>query len=649
MITWLAPRRASVSFVALLAAGFILLFGVAPAGARQLPGMGLLEGTVQAAQSPGQLTVYAYNAERHIGYMVYVVGGRYRATNLFPGRYEITLRGTVGQRNWSLPQQSVKRSVAAGKTATADFKVGALVAPPTYVGGMPYPDAKVLPYDQVYPPGPGREVIERVCFGCHTSSFFPYNVVRTYPGGRGQYDKDGWRITVDRMARGNAFNLPGKPSYFDPLLLSPQDRDLVVDYLAANFGPQSTPRAVQQESDPSLDEAALEKAQIVEYRFPNDPKNEEETRFTHTPDFDGQGNVWIMDRGGESLVKIEPTTGKITDHKGHGGGEFLVTDRDGTLWYGGLSHFDPATNLHDEYKFEFKKTFRAIPISSLVMDSAGDIWLSLLPSGGLAKFDRKANSVVWWDVPVLRSRPYGIIVDRDDQVWFADYHASGLTRFDPKTESFRHFPLTLGAPTNIRRLGVDSKNRIWSATWGSRALQNGALYRLDPASGVVDEWKIGIPYTNPYDVEIDAADGVWIATDNHVLKFDPQTARFTKYPVAERTDIPKLAVTRDGAVWYGPRNAGQSGGYGGAAAVLYPDKDAIESFDAFYAQDNPRNRKASHEWPAVKVTGAMKLVPAAPRNPCEFAKAVGLGGGCQDAPKSAEGAPTTIQGGAAHE
>jgi hypothetical protein len=166
---------------------------------------------------------------------------------------------------------------------------------------------------------------------------------------------------------------------------------------------------------------------------------------------------------------------------------------------------------------------------------------------------------------------------------------------------------------------------------------------------VVDEYRLGIPYANPYDVEIDANDIVWLATDNHVMRFDPATRRFTSYPVAERTDIPKLAVTRDGAIWYGPRNAGQSGRYGGAAAVLYPDKDAIETFDAFYAQDNPRNRKASHDWPAVQVTGTTRVVPAAPRNPCEFAKAVGLGAGCENRPAKPDGAPATIQGGAARE
>ena len=36
---------------------------------------------------------------------------------------------------------------------------------------------------------------------------------------------------------------------------------------------------------------------------------------------------------------------------------------------------------------------------------------SMLGYGGLAKWDRKTDSIVWWDVPILRSRPYGITLD----------------------------------------------------------------------------------------------------------------------------------------------------------------------------------------------------------------------------------------------
>lgn len=612
-----------------------------------IAGTGSLEGRVQASATLGQLTVYAYNAERRVGYMVFVVDGKYRATNVFPGRYEVTLRGTPGQRSWSLPQRSMKATVTAAKTAQADFKVADTVLAPTYVGGMTYPEATIASYDEIYPPGEARRVLERVCFGCHTAQLYPYNVVRTYPTGRNKFDREGWRLTIERMANGVAFGTKGKPSYFDPLLISPRERDLLADYLGTHFGLEAKPRAVRQESDPQLDPAVLAKAQYVEYRFPN-AANEPE-RFTHTPDFDGRGHVWIMDRGGESLVEVDPVTAKITDHKGHGGGEFLSIDRDGTIWYGGLSHFDPKQNLHDEYKFEWKQSFRSIPASSMIMDARGDIWLTLLTTGGLAKLERKTNSIVWWDVPVARARPYGIALDRDDNVWTAGYHTSGLERFDPKTETFRHYRVTSGAPTNIRRPAIDSKNHVWTATWGSYAMQSGALYRVDQTTNQVEEYKIGIPYTNPYDVEPDATDNIWVATDNHILKFDPTTRRYTLYPVTTRTDIPKIAVTRDGAVWFGPRNAGQSGGYGGALTALYPDKDAIVSYAAYYDDGNTRNRKVRNEWPAIPVRGQRILVSPAARNPCEFAGTMGLGAECNAKPATDGAGAASINGGAARE
>jgi streptogramin lyase len=313
-----------------------------------------------------------------------------------------------------------------------------------------------------------------------------------------------------------------------------------------------------------------------------------------------------------------------------------------------MSHYDPRARRHDEYRFAWKDKGRYIMVSTHAIDSAGDIWLSMLTTGGLGKFDRKTNSIVWWDVPILRSRPYGITLDRDDNVWIAEYHNNGLARFDPKSGSFRHYPLTVQAQTSIRRPGVDSRNFVWAGTYGSYAGRNAAIYRLDPRTGAVEEHKVGIPYANPYDVEPDTEDNIWVATDNHVLKFDQRTGRFTNYPVTTRTDIPKLAVTRDGAVWFAPRNAGQSGGYGGAVAVLFPDKDGIESFAAHYAKDHPRNRRASHEWPATEVKGRTILVPPAPQNPCEFANAVGLPSACVDAAKvpSSSGA---IEGGAARE
>ena len=52
---------------------------------------------------------------------------------------------------------------------------------------------------------------------------------------------------------------------------------------------------------------------------------------------------------------------------------------------------------------------------------------------------------------------------------------------------------------------------------------------------------------------------------------------FTFYPAVQRGDIPKIEITREGAIWYNPRSALK-----GAIGVLYPDMSKMTSFEARY-------------------------------------------------------------------
>jgi hypothetical protein len=218
-------------------------------------------------------------------------------------------------------------------------------------------------------------------------------------------------------------------------------------------------------------------------------------------------------------------------------------------------------------------------------------------------------------VPILRSRPYGITLDHNDKVWFAQYHNSALASFDPKTETFRNYRITAAEPTNIRRPGADSKNMIWTATWGSKGMQNAALYRLNPETEDVDEYKLNIPYANPYDSDPDDNDNVWVATDNYLVMFDQETEEFTNYPLTARSDVPRLSITGEGTVWHALRNAGHSAGYVGTAVALYPDKDKITTYAATYSEQSNHSRLLRYDGPPTKVTGTAKFSPAEPRNP----------------------------------
>lgn len=606
-----------------------------PSHAELLPGKSELSGSVTGGPPDLLATVYAMNIDKDIGYMVYVVDGRYRAVNLFPGTYEVTVRPAVGQLyTVGFSSQTETIEIGSGDLSSLDFALTEAKYEADYAGGMfyqggwtdkpatgPSPDAEVLRYDQAYPPGPGREIMERTCFGCHTIQLYPYNFARTYPTGRPPHDKAGWAITVDRMHKGVAFSSPGKPSYFDGKFLPPKDREIVVDYLAENFGVKSKPRVVRLESEPELDLKALAKAMFVEYRFLN--SLEKPARFTQQIDFDGKGNVWVTDRGCPCIVRLDPRTGEYKDYMGYGGGHGIAVDQhDGTVWFSSMYRLDPESGLADTYAVDGGQRLGA---NTHIFDSRGDLWMSALGAGVLTKWGRETDSLQYWEVPILRSRPYGIIVDHNDKVWFAEYHNSGVARFDPESETFRHFRLADHLPTNMRRPGVDSKNHIWLATWGSEGMQNGALYGLNPETGEVIERKLNIDYTNPYTVDADEYDNLWIGTDNYLVKYDQEADKFTRYPLTVRTDIPKVTIARDSAIWFTPRNAGQSGGYGGSASVLYPDKDNIETLAAYFYDNSAANRLKYYEGPSgPDVKGVVKVSPCGAQNKGAYAQAMGL-------------------------
>lgn len=597
-----------------------------------LPGHAQLSGTVTGGK-PGVLpVVYAYNNDRNIGYTVFVVDGSYRAANLIPGAYSVTIRPAVDQLE-GFTVETVELQIAADARVTADFALTNVGPVPNYVGGIDYPDASIEPYNEIFPPGQGRDIFERTCSGCHTAQLFAYNRARRFPGGRSPKDKAAWGVTVDRMHKAPAFGVPVRATTFDPALLPPADRDILVDYLAENFGATAPARVVQLESEPELDLAALERAMFIEYIYP-EPPGYELSPYPHQVDFDADGNVWLAYTNC-CMVRFDPRTGESNAYNGHGGGHGLAVDQtDGTVWYSPnlgksevVRRLDPQTGLVDHWKVEGASGLEA---NTQVFDSKGDLWLSMLAPGILGKWDRKTDSIMYWEVPVLRSRPYGIVVDRDDKVWFSDYHSGGITRFDPDTETFTHFRLVpdKNAASSIRRLWADSKNMMWAATWGSRGYRNAALYRLDPNTGEVVEHKLGIDFGNPYNAESDAEDNIWVAPDNYLSKYDQRTGRFTHYPLPIRTDTVKTTIAASGGIWFIYRNAGQYTADGGSAVVLYPDKDKIDTLAAYHPQNSPGYALSRYSGPqAPKVIGGDRISPPGLQNAeayREFAAANGL-------------------------
>jgi virginiamycin B lyase len=534
-------------------------------------GTGSLSGMVTADQPFKAAQVTARHLDSNVIFMVYTAGGAYRAVHMFPGRYEIN----VEKPGFAAPAQQVV--IKAGANTVTDFKLQA--ADPTQLAAEKYAGSKFMvdelqlaSYEQIYPPGPGRDLIEKTCIICHGVNFLP----------GGPRSQEGWDAALDMMMKqGQAYGVEDGASLISPDVVDDRGREILLAYLTENFGEEAPPRAVRIDAEYPLDEDALAKAMYVEYEIPDTEVMT--NRWIQEPHFDQQGNVWFTERGYPSaMTRLDPRTGQYTDFMNPdpaGSPHGVVVDPDGSVWWAGrdvyLAHLDPVSGKVTEYPVDGPGLHGHTP----VLDSQTNIWFSMLPGNRIGKWDRQTDKIKIYKVPTARARPYGIIVDPQDQIWFAEFHVCRIGRFDPETETFSEYSGPTSACT-IRRLGMDSKGIVWFGLFSA-----GKLGRLDPDTGQVTEYDIPASFSEPYDTWPDADDNIWISDGGQrgaLIKFDQNTETFTFYPSRLRTDMPKLAITREGAIWYSARWAARAPDTPATVGVLYPDMDKITTLAAYY-------------------------------------------------------------------
>jgi len=543
-----------------------------------IAGTGAVSGAVTASKPFTAAQVYLRHAEKPVTFMVYTSGGKYQAINVLPGDYEVT----IARRGFASDPQKI--TVKPGATTTADFVLKvADPAPKAGVNGpstvVAYPGRATITdkdvefftdYDKVYPPGPGRAVLERVCMSCHGVNFL---AVR-------QLDRAGWDAAINMMSK----RVDGRDTSVPPGKMSVKERQLLLDYLATNLNPTGKKRALAIDTDMPLDEAALAKAMYIEYDMPK--ANVPNARpIGQNPYFDNDGNVWMTDRGTPNgIVKLDPRTVKFETYllpeRGipHG----ITVDSKGIVWWGETVGFkfgrlDPKTGKMDRYPIDARGYLKGRGHDPIV-DAEDNIWLAVINGNRLAKFDAKTQKISLYEPPTPNSYPYGVDKDKQGNIWMSQFTQCRMAKFDPKEEVFTEYPVLTAYEDSfclIRRGSVDKNGMVWYGVFS-----NGKIGKLDPATGKMVEYKMPVVFAEPYDIWPDKDNNMWIADGamgGAIIKFDPKTEKFTFYPAVQRGDLPKIEITRAGAIWYNPRSALK-----GAVGVLYPDMTKMTTFEARY-------------------------------------------------------------------
>ena len=98
-----------------------------------------------------------------------------------------------------------------------------------------------------------------------------------------------------------------------------------------------------------------------------------------------------------------------------------------------MTRFDPKTEKYTHIP--------DVPTSyGIALDADGNVsFTELLKTGKIGKVDAKTLQVTKYVIPTANARPRRIQVDTDGMVWFAEFDAGKMGRFDPKTETFKEY------------------------------------------------------------------------------------------------------------------------------------------------------------------------------------------------------------------
>ncbi|HMA74879.1 MAG TPA: carboxypeptidase regulatory-like domain-containing protein [Xanthobacteraceae bacterium] len=276
----------------------------------------------------------------------------------------------------------------------------------------------------------------------------------------------------------------------------------------------------------------------------------------------------------------------------------VLLDNEGTVWF---SHFgemflgkmDPKTGKVDQYPVPVIKA--GFPIGTLDLETtkSGDIWLSLMYQGGVARFDKKTGTFQTWSVPqewqtdatqqafvspnsshvdgkvwvknsdraqILRLDPntgawenfgsfnnpntgnriqsYGIPVDPQNNLYLLDFAANGVGKLDKNGKLVGYYPGKI-ANSRPRRGRIDDRGRLWYAEYGGNAIG-----MLDPATNSVKEWTLPTSWAQPYDAVLDKNGEAWTGSmlSDRVSRLDPKTGEFVEYLLPRNTNIRRVFV-----------------------------------------------------------------------------------------------------------
>lgn len=202
------------------------------------------------------------------------------------------------------------------------------------------------------------------------------------------------------------------------------------------------------------------------------------------PAVDSEGQVWFVGQGGDYVGRLDPASGKFArfDLPDGAGPHNVIVGKDGALWIAGnqdgwIGRMNAANGELETFSTEAKGVDDP---HTLIQAADGRIWFTAQQSNRVGVFNPSDESLRVWKVPTKNARPYGIVMDRNDQPWIVLLGTNRLATV--KNDELHEIALPRDE-ARPRRLDIIDGD-IWYVDY-----VEGFVGRYDPAKREFKEWR----------------------------------------------------------------------------------------------------------------------------------------------------------------
>jgi virginiamycin B lyase len=276
---------------------------------------------------------------------------------------------------------------------------------------------------------------------------------------------------------------------------------------------------------------------------------------------DQQGRIWFTEPGANRVGVFDPQRREFAEYMvptPEAEPQGITVDAEGIVWFtqaakDRIGRLDPKTGVIRDFPVPAGGTRPGARggvgrIHTPMMGKDGFLYSSNEWLSSIVKLDPKSGQTWEYMTQTKASRPYGIQIDLDGDVWFAAAAGDYVGKLTAKTGIITEYR-TSTPKSGPRRLTIDPQGLIWYAEWDAHKIGY-----IDPKTLEQKEFApLSHPKSGVYAVAADGAGVIYVAEliSNQVSRYEPKKREWTEWPMPlANSQARGIIVDPSGYVWY---------------------------------------------------------------------------------------------------